>query len=124
MKRRGRKAWLVTWEWSGDHARREPQVVTIYRPQLSGERVGELVEALYTQLEYTLRERITWTLDPKANPYRAQFGTLGGVTWPGDITCGHNPWLHARLVDDLVVDDNNNATWTERKRPTPAWLTT
>jgi hypothetical protein len=118
VKNTGRKAWLVTWEWCGNHARRDPKVVAVFRPQLSGERVCELVEYLYSSSEYTLRERVHWTFNLKENPYRAQFGTIGGIPWSGEIVCGDNPFLKARLVDDLVVDGENNVTWTECPRPT------
>lgn len=117
MGKVGRKAWLVTWEWCGDHARREPRVVALFRPQLSGGRIREMVEFLYSQSEYSLRERFCWTFNPKANPYPAQFGsTIAGGTWEGEIICGHNPHLRARLVDDLTIEDNH-AVWTERERP-------
>jgi hypothetical protein len=116
-KQRGRKVWLVSWVWCGDHAKRDPKVVAIFRPQLSGERVRELVEFLYGHFEYSLRERVDCALNPKANPYRAQFGAIGRIRWAGEINCGDNPYLKARLVDNLIVDEDNNATWIERKRP-------
>jgi hypothetical protein len=43
------RAWLVTWEWAGDHAKRTDKVVAIFGPRLGGERVRELVEFLYVQ---------------------------------------------------------------------------
>jgi len=62
-KQRGRKVWLVSWVWCGDHAKRDPKVVAIFRPQLSGERVRELVEFLYGHFEYSLRERVDCALN-------------------------------------------------------------
>jgi len=117
-RKRGRKAWLVTWEWSGDHAKREQKVAAVFRPQLSGKRVRELVECLYSFSEYTSRERMVFGLGLSPNPYPAQFGTIDGISWEGVISCGHNPWLEARLVDDLIFDDKDHAAWTARKRPT------
>jgi hypothetical protein len=99
---RGNKAWLVTWEWCGD-AKRDQKVAAIFRPQLSSERIRELVEFLYLRSEYSVAEQIRYTVHPKQNPYRARFGTLDGIPWTGDIQCGHNPWLFARLVDELTV---------------------
>lgn len=116
-ERIGRKAWLVTWEWAANHAKRDPKVAAVLRPQLSGKRVREFVEFLYGQSEYSLRERVNWTLNPKANPYPAQFGSIGGVPWEGEIICGAHPFLRARLVGNLVINEDNSAAWTERKRP-------
>lgn len=116
----GKKAWLVTWEWSGDHARVEDRIVAVFGPRLSGERVRELVDCIHSVLKYTPRERMAWTFNPKANPYPAQFGEVygGGVRWTGEVTCGDNPWLRARLVDDLVIDeDHPQGAWKERPRP-------
>ncbi len=43
---------------------------------------------------------------------------IEGVRWTGQIICGHNPWLLARLVDNLIVnidaDGNEAASWTDR----------
>ena len=111
-KNRGRKAWLVTWEWSGDHAKRNPEVVAVFRPQLTFKRVSELVEHLYSFSKYTPQERMIFALGLQPSPYPAR------VEATGQIICGHNPWLRARLVDDLVFADSHHVTWAERKWPT------
>ncbi len=121
-KTRGKKAWLVTWEWAGEHARRENPIAAFFRPQLSGARVRELVEFIYLS-EYTPGDRLYFT--PGRNPYRAEFGKLAGVSWQGEIICGHNPWLRARLVDDLLIyrgeDGKEKAVWNERAKPDVSW---
>jgi hypothetical protein len=122
----GRKAWLVTWEWAGDHAKPADKVVAIFNPHFGGGRVRELVEILYMQSMASLSERVSWALDRSRNPYPAQFGRLDNVPWGGEITCGHNPWLLARLVDDLTVeadaDGKEHATWKERPKPDLSWI--
>ncbi|WP_158751142.1 hypothetical protein [Acidobacterium sp. S8] len=54
----------------------------------------------------------------QAQPYTAEFPMIEGVRWTGQIICGHNPWLLARLVDNLIVnidaDGNEAASWTDR----------
>lgn len=57
------KAWLVTWEWAGDHAKRDDKVAAIFDPRLSGEHVREFVEFLYFTENSTLRERMDWARD-------------------------------------------------------------
>jgi hypothetical protein len=120
------KAWLVTWEWVGDHAKRDDKVAAIFDPRLGGARVREFVEFLYLTGYYTLSERIACAQHRAQNPYPAQFGqTLEGDPWEGEIYCGHNPYLRARLVDDLTVerdaDGNERAVWKERTRASSAW---
>jgi hypothetical protein len=117
------KAWLVTWEWSGDHAKRENIIAAIFNPRWGGDRVREFVEFFYAN-EYTLAERMD-LVRGKPNPYPAEFGKrMGGKgTWKGEIFCGHNPFLRARVVDDLTVERNMDgkeiAAWKERPRPKP-----
>jgi hypothetical protein len=120
-KSRKMKAWLVTWEWIGDHAKRDEKVAAVFNPRFSGERVRELVEALYVAENSSLREKLTWAKDRTSNPYPAEFERINGVRWEGRIHCGHNPNLYARLVDDLTVevdkDGIDKATWKERSMP-------
>jgi hypothetical protein len=115
------KAWLVTWEWSGDRAKRYNKVAAIFNPRFGEDRVRQLVEFIYLSAEYSLSERMGFAKDPKHNPYPAEFGSLDGVPWRGEINCGHNPYLFARLVDDLTVEadahGNEKPSWKERGYP-------
>ena len=70
----------------------------------------------------TVSEQIAYVLYKRQNPYPAQFGqTRSGHPWQGEIHCGHNPFLHARLADDLRVERGANgeekARWKKRTRP-------
>jgi hypothetical protein len=69
---------------------------------------------------------MAWALDKKSNSYPAQFGALDGVPRQGEIICGHNPYLRARLVDDFSVEieaeGNEKPTWKERPRPDVSWI--
>lgn len=116
-KRQGFKAWLITWEWMGNHAKPKEKVVDVLDPRLPPERVRWFVELLYHR-DALLSEKISWRLRRRLQPYPATFATLEGTQWRYDITCGHNPWLRARLVDNLVIDADadgkETATWTER----------
>ena len=119
-RRDGIAAWLVTWEHVGDHARPEHGISAVLSPHWSAERVRDHVEWLYSKETFSLRERIAYTKRKSFNPYPAQFASVRGVPWTGRITCGHNPFLYARLVDDLCAadrTDENQVTWKERERP-------
>ena len=46
-------------------------------------------------------------------------GVLDGIPWSGEIECGHNPWLYARLVDDLTAEELADGTETVRWKEIP-----
>ena len=125
MANRKMKAWLVTWEWSGEHAKRTEKVAAIFNPRSGAERIRAFVEFLYLN-EYTLSERMKYARHPQQNPYRAQFGALSGVPWTGQIYCGHNPYLFARLVDEVMVERDaagkEHLQWKERSKPDISWI--
>ncbi|MGD0519765.1 MAG: hypothetical protein ABSA48_00790 [Terracidiphilus sp.] len=120
------KAWLVTWEWCGDHAKQDDKVVAVFNPRLGDNHIRDLVEFLYMTHCYTISERLAYSLHPKSNPYRAHFGELDGMPWGGEIICGHNPYLRARLVDDLTIERNDDGkeevNWKERPKPDVQWM--
>ena len=115
------KAWLVTWEWAGNHARVKDPIAAILSPRLSGKRVREIVEFIYVNAKYSLGERASYANNKKFNPYPACYGTIKGIDYLDEVYCGHNPYLHARRVDDLkIITDSNgreNISWKERPKP-------
>jgi hypothetical protein len=48
------------------------------------------------------------------------------MPWGGEIICGHNPYLRARLVDDLTIERNDDGkeevNWKERPKPDVQWM--
>jgi hypothetical protein len=131
--RKGRKAWLVTWDWAGDHAAvpERDAVAAILRPQTSPDTVKRIVELLYAAREYHPADKLGALT---RNPYPAQFNTVEieqplrdgevfkqTVPFAGQIVCGHNPFLYARLVDNLRLRDSTNPNagliWDERPHP-------
>lgn len=119
MGTRKHKAWLVTWEWIGDHAKQPNKVAEILEPRLPPERVRRIVELLYHR-DASLSEKVAWRLRKQRQIYPAEFVKLEGLPYPGEIICGHNPYLRARLVDDLIIehgaDGKETATWKDRYR--------
>jgi hypothetical protein len=116
-KRKGLSAWLVTWEWCGDHAAVSEKVAEILDPRISAERVRQIVELLYHR-EASLSEKVAWRLLKRSQPYTADFVDIEGVRWESQVMCGHNPSLFARLVDDLTIEADaqgrESATWRDR----------
>jgi hypothetical protein len=124
----GRRAWLVRWEWAGNHASVEQPVAAILSPRLGGERVRLAVEMLYASLSYTPYEMLAVARQYGSfNPYPAKFATtsvqVGGrtahVRWAGEIICGHNPWLAARKAYIWPLRDGSGGVdWVDDERPT------
>jgi len=95
----GQKAWLVKWDWVGPGAAVEDRLAAILRPRLSQNIVGEIVACLYALHEFTPVELALWSKRPKEYPFQAK--------WHNDMChCGHNPFLTAEFVHDLVVRED------------------
>jgi hypothetical protein len=123
MKRKRGKAvaWLITWEWIGNHAEVENKVAAVLRWRLHPKIVREIVEALYAN-RYSLSERLAVAEhNGRNNPYPARYGDINGAPWEARIYCGHNPHLYARLVDNLRVeiDENGEEKLNWKERPIP-----
>jgi hypothetical protein len=115
---RGISAWLITWEKFGGHVKKPRNIVAILNPRLGHQRVRELLELLYVNHVFTLSEKIGYAKNKIFNPYPAEYGSTNGIKWIGRITCGHNPFLEAKLVKNLIVSRKGNKehiTWVEIK---------
>lgn len=112
------KAWIIKWNWIGEHAAVERPVVAILSARLHPDEVRKRVEFLYTVKHPSLREQMEQARynDPAKPPYPAKFSSRGGVQYQGRITCGHNPFLEAYQVENLhlVTNDDGDDTpeWT------------
>ena len=112
-------AWLVTWESTGYQSKAEIVAIINYRyPPI---KIKDIIELLYINNRLTLSERLKYAKNRKNNPYPAEFESIKGVPWQGRITCGHNPWLYARIVDNLriEIDTEGNETLKWDERPVP-----
>ena len=97
------KAWLVTWEWCGNHAKREDPFAAILNPRFSLQKIFEIVEFMYRPAEYSLSDQAGYVRNGSPSHQATVDRTLDGRV---HIHCGHNPFLRARLVDDLIVERN------------------
>jgi hypothetical protein len=106
--------WLVTWEWCGEERKPAEKVAAILDYRLSSDRIQRIVELLYANSHYTLRERLQYA-KKRFDPYPARC-----LDWQGEIECGHNPYLYARIVTHLHVrtskDGSERLVWRERSR--------
>ena len=97
------KAWLLGIKWcsTGHHAAVDLPVVTILSARIGAKEVRRYVERRYIEETASLDEKLLYAKykRPQKPPYRA-------LLEQGTIHCGHNPWLEARLVDDLRVEED------------------
>jgi hypothetical protein len=90
------KAWLITWDWTGDAAAVADVVVGVLNPRWGDIRVADMVEFLYSNTTANICELAHYAKRPSNNPCRSKI-------WNGRIHCGHNPFLCARIVSDLKI---------------------
>ncbi len=118
--------WLVTWEHTRNHVRPREYLAAVLSSRLSAERVRQIVELLYANETFTYGERIAHACG-KFNPYPARFSAIGRAPWAGQIFCGHNPFLFARLVEGLRAEGpdpgSRRLVWKDKPRPDLEWLT-
>jgi hypothetical protein len=106
------RAWLVTWEWTGDAAAVADKVAAILNPRWSSDHVAGILQFLYTKRFSTASELAEYARRPASNPYQAKTDLNSRIEYGG------HPFLFARLVDDLSVSQNpetliETITWTE-----------
>jgi hypothetical protein len=95
-------AWLVFWNSmpAPDQVTDSP-IVAILDARKSIERIADFVEQTYMASCYSLGEKIHYASRRKDNPYRANVNFNKEQQKFIGITCGHNPWLEARMVRNL-----------------------
>ena len=108
-----KSAWVVTWQWMGNHARvdDEKRFVTALNYRWTTERVRALLEQLYIALEYSPWDKAGVAKNQRSNPYPAK------AVSASEVHCGHNPWLRAQRVRNLSVtldgDGTHKLSWYE-----------
>ena len=107
-------AWLVTWEAPTASRRPPKRVAAVLDSRTPSEHVRRIMEALYAYHTYSEAELVAAR---ERNPNPSAWAHVGGV-----IMCGQDPFLTARLVDDLGTDTNGVVTWTEQLPPEPRCL--
>jgi hypothetical protein len=98
----GIRAWLIEWDWDGDHARHDGPRYIVVNWRRSAKYVADLMERLYAQSEYSLDEQVALAAGRWENPYRARIEDFER------IHCGHNPFLFARPVRNLSAEQDGN----------------
>jgi len=114
-KSKYQKAWLVSWTWTSESQKVEPNYVWLLKPQISGQSLKGILKAIYMNSHlYLIEERTRFM--------------RGGRQWqgyllPSDgyVTIGDNPYLEARYVTDLRFETDygrgiETLYWTDPPR--------
>ena len=115
MATKGMTAWLIMWDWMGNHEEVEHPYVDIVSARRSPDYISKYVQRLYGVFHHSLTERSDFERyqDPQERPYAVKRDmTRTGLV----ISVGHNPILKAQVVRNLVVDvdaetDREVVTW-------------
>jgi hypothetical protein len=101
------RAWVVKWEWVGNHASVPDPFICVLSARLSPEEVRSFVERYYSSQQYSLPEQIAQARYNKPNepPYTADFDAIGGQAYRGHIICGHNPFIQAFKASGVRVHE-------------------
>ena len=108
-------AWLILWEEMGDHAKVEQPYVDIVSARRSADYISKYVQRLYGIFHHTLAERTDF--ERYQNPRDRPYPVTRDMTQTGlVISVGHNPFLKAQVVRNLVVEvdaetDREVVTW-------------
>jgi len=68
MSAHAKSAWLITWQWMGEHAHVEDPVVAVLNYRLSSKTVLDIVERTYAAMAYSRAEKLALAIDRRANP--------------------------------------------------------
>jgi hypothetical protein len=99
------EAWLVTWDWCGDHARVDAPLVAIFSSRRSARSVGGFVEQYY-MLATSNAQEVAYSANRAAQP-RCKVSMsqrINDIPHGDRLTCGHNPFIYARKVSALSVE--------------------
>lgn len=127
-----KRAWLLTWEWIGNHALIRDKFAAVISSRCSDNTIEKILELYYVSSYLSLHEQFAYVKSNKHCPYKVQHNTIAvpermqkecsllpQVPFADSMIIGENPWLWARLVCDLEtwIDENNveYLRWRERE---------
>ncbi|OYX01780.1 MAG: hypothetical protein B7Z12_13405 [Caulobacter vibrioides] len=96
------------------------KVIDIVSARRSAEWVRDYVERLYLTFKASNDELMRYAAynKPGEVPYPAEFVRIGiGIPYSGQMRCGHDPHIYARLVADLRTDETGKLIWTDVPPP-------
>lgn len=110
-------AWLIMWQWFGDHAIVEQPYVDIVSRRKEVPYIKEYLERLYGVHRLSLEDRAPLARynQPERPPFEAEADRTAHAV---EVHCGDNPFLVARQVRILAIDtDPDTGEETVRWEP-------
>ena len=73
---RCKRAWLITWEWAGDHEEVDSKLVAVLSYRFSNSTIERIIEQVYASSCFAFHEQLAYAKSRKHNPYRVQYRTV------------------------------------------------
>lgn len=114
-------AWLITWEYLGEHAASHQRFIAILSSRKHCSTVAEFVEFHYGINNLNATEMSYYANRRRELPFIIKNSAIiNDVPHADRITCGDNPHIYARKVSELTIsrnNENNSETvrWKEPK---------
>ena len=129
-----KRAWLITWISTDNHTKVKDEFAAIVSWRFGSKKIKEITKQIYISGFLSLPEQIAYTKDKKICPYKIQYTSISvskeiqemsslpsHVPFGESMIIGGNPWLWARIVDDLEawIDEDfvEHLRWKEREKP-------
>jgi hypothetical protein len=130
-----KRAWLLTWEAAGPHARIKDRFAGLLSSRLSARTIERILEFTYVSGYHAITDVFGYVRSRKHFPYHVQYCTIAvaermqkesslppQVLSAYSMVIGGNPWLWARVVRDLEtwidVDGVEHLRWLEPENTT------
>jgi|GEM_PF-2462794 len=109
FQKKKKSAWVIYWSYS-DKEFDKGHIISIMDSRKSYQYVADFVLQKYLDQESTVEEKVHYSSHLKSYPYQVEYQRVNGIPWTGSMTCGHNPFIVARIVKNLTLsyDDNCN----------------
>ena len=112
------KAWIVRWEWMGEHASHDNPLIAVLSARCGVDDIKKFIERHYLVATATVGEQIEYASyrNPRKPAYPAEV-SAGGV-----IHCGHSPFIVGRRGEDVHLAEDGHLVWKEggQQRMLPA----
>lgn len=111
------KAWLITWEDKNNLSFSVDKVIAIISSRVGSDKIASFIEQYYMVNNYTLENKFFFSSKSKFNPFSVIYAkTDEGLSYTGDMKCGNNPYIHARIVKNLKYifkDSQEQLNWED-----------
>jgi hypothetical protein len=96
----------------GGDGRPEDNIAMLMQPATAEGRVMDMMALLYANACGTPSERLAYAAhrDRTIHPYRAWLASRNRREREGHFICGGNPYLYARLVEQVTVESTETGT--------------